>query len=90
MSVSINIHPILQHFTGDQNMVEVSGSTVGQCLEQLVTRFPEVRERLFDKEGKLFDHIEIYVNGESTYPEELSRTVKDGDELHIIMIIAGG
>ena len=29
-------------------------------------------------------------NGESTYPEELAKRVKDGDELNIVLMIAGG
>ena len=90
MSVKINVHPSLTHLTGGKNVVEVSGSTVGQCLEQLVTKFPEIKGWLFAKNGKLNGVIEIYVNGKSSYPEELAMPVKDGDELHIIAIIIGG
>ena len=90
MSVKINIHPFLSQHTNDQDVVEVNGSTVGQCLEQLVARFPELRPWLFEKGGKLNRLVEIYVNMESSYPEELAKPVKDGDELHIIVIISGG
>lgn len=90
MSVKVNIHPTLQHFTGDRDVVEVNGSTVGECLENLVARFPEVKQGLFDKDGKLLNFVDVYVNGESAYPEELAKKVKDGDELHLVLIIAGG
>ncbi len=90
MSVKINIHPVLQHFTSDQDVVEVGGHTVGDCLKELVARFPEVRQGLFDKDGKLLNYVDVYVNGESAYPEELARSVRDGDELHLVMVIAGG
>jgi molybdopterin converting factor small subunit len=90
MSVKINIHPVLYHFTDDQDVVEVDGSTVGQCLEQLVARFPQIRRGLFGKDGKLLNYVDIYVNGESAYPEELAKPVKDGDELHLILMLAGG
>jgi molybdopterin converting factor small subunit len=90
MSVKINIHPFLSQHTNNQDVVEVNGSTVGQCLEQLVARFPELRPWLFEKSGKLNRLVEIYVNMESSYPEELAKPVKDGDELHIIVIISGG
>ncbi len=90
MSVKINIHPTLHSFTDNQDVVQVNWSTVGQCLEQLVARFPHVRERLFDKDGKLLSHVDVYVNGESAYPEEMAKPIKDGDELHIILMIAGG
>ena len=90
MSVKIDIHPFLLHLTNDQAVVEVNGSTVGQCLEELVSRFPELKEWLFGKDGNLNSLVEIYVNLESSFPEELAKTVKDGDELHIVIIIAGG
>ena len=90
MSVTINLHPNLYHFTNDQAVVEVNGSTVGQCLADLVKQFPQIRQGLFGKDGKLLNYVDIYVNQESSYPEELAKPVKDGDELHITLIIAGG
>ena len=90
MSVKVNINPFLFHLTDDQNVVEVDGSTVGQCLQQLVARFPELKNWLFEKDGKLNRLVDIYVNQESSYPEELAKPVKDGDELHIIIILSGG
>ena len=90
MSVKIHIHPNLFHFTNDQEVVEVNGSTVGQCLDHLVARFPDIKPGLLDKDGKLLNYVDVYVNGESAYPEELASPVKDGDELHIVLIIAGG
>jgi len=90
VSAKINIHPFLSQHTNGQDVVEVNGSTVGQCLENLVARFPELRQWLFEKDGKLNRLVEIYVNMESSYPEELAKPVKDGDELHIIIIISGG
>ncbi len=90
MSVKVNIHPVLYHFTNDQDVVVVNGSTVGECLEELVAQFPAIKQGLFDKDGKLLNYVDIYVNGESAYPDELAKPVKDGDELHIVLIIAGG
>ena len=90
MSIKINVHPNLYHLTNDQHVVEVKGGTVGECLEYLVTQFPGIKDGLFDKKGKLLNYVDIYVNLESTYPEELAKSVQDGDELHIILMIAGG
>ena len=90
MSVKLNIHPLLYHITGDQEAIEVNGSTVGECLEVLVAQFPEVRKVLFGKDDQLLNYVDVYINGESTYPEELAKPVSDGDELHIVLIIAGG
>ena len=90
MSVKINIHVELQHLTNEQASVEVDGSTVGECLDNLVSLYPDLKKSLFDDEGNLVTYIEIYVNLESTYPEELNYPVKDGDEIHITIVNVGG
>jgi molybdopterin converting factor small subunit len=90
VSVMIHINPSMTHLTEEQEMLEVQGKNVGQCLEQLVARFPLARDWLFGKDGRLNDHIDIYVNLESSYPEELAKPVHDGDEIHIIAQVAGG
>jgi molybdopterin converting factor small subunit len=90
VSVKINIPSYLSYLANDQDVVEVQGSTVGQCLKQLVDRFPGLRGWLFGKNGNLNKTVDVYVNMESAYPEELAKPVKDGDELHIIIVISGG
>ena len=90
MSIKVNIDPALQHMTNDQLTVEVNGATVGQCLENLVKRFPALGHWLIDPQGKLHDSVDVFVNQVSSFPEELSKPVKDGDELHIVTIISGG
>ena len=90
MSVIVNIHETLRHLTKDQSKIEVHGATVGECLDELVMRFPRVKERLFNKKGTLLNYVDIYVNQESSYPEELAMKVKDGDELSIVLMVAGG
>ena len=90
MSVKININPFLSHLINDQKVVEVNGNTVGQCLQQLVTRFPELKNSLFEKDGKLNRAVDIYVNLESSYPEGLAKPVRDGDELYTVVILSGG
>ena len=90
MSVKINIPQFLQHLANDVKTADVNGSTVGECLNDLVKRFPQFEELLFDKNGKLLKYVDVYINEESTYPEELAKPVNDGDELYIMNIIAGG
>ena len=90
MSVKLIINPILYKYTNNQSTAEVNGDTVGQCLDQLVKQFPEIEKAIFNKKGKLLNYIDIYVNGKSAYPEELTKPVKDGDELNIAIIVGGG
>ena len=90
MSIKIGIPSFLLPFTNDIEAVEANGSTVGECLNYLVKQFPDIEKRLFSNYGNLFEDINISVNGESAYPEQLAKPVKDGDELHILYLIGGG
>ena len=90
MSIKINIHKTHRQFTNGLDIVEVDGNTVGACLDNLVRQFPDMGKVLFNKKGKLVNVIEIYVNLKSAYPDELARQVKDGDDIHITLMIAGG
>lgn len=90
MSIKVDIPSYLQSLTGNMEVVEIAGSTVGECLSQLVKQFPDVEKMLFARNGKLFDYVGIYINKEDAYPDELARAVKDGDELKILYIIGGG
>lgn len=90
MSIKINVYHFLPHLTNDQEVVEVEGRTIGECLENLARRFPAARRWLFTDDGDLCHFINIYINKESVLPEELSKTVKDGDELFIVMMMTAG
>ncbi len=83
MSIEINIPVILQHFTNKIEAVQVNGSTVGECLDDLVEQFPDLRTMFFAESGEFLNFLSVYVNGEYSYPKELSKPVKDGDELSI-------
>ena len=90
MSVKVNLHPYLIHLTDNKDILEVSGKTVGECLEQAVEQYPGLREWIFSKDGTINNMFEIFVNMESTYPEGLAKPVQDGDDIQIIIVIAGG
>jgi molybdopterin converting factor small subunit len=90
MRIEIIIPPSLQPLTGEAGLVTVSGGTVGQCLEELVRRYPKVRSRIFTKNGKLPQGLSIFINKEAAYPGELARPVHDSDKLYLSYIVMGG
>jgi len=90
VSIKINIHKTHRQFTNGLDIIEADGKNVGACLDNLMGQFPDMKKVLFDKKGKLLNVIEIYINQKSAYPNELARQVKDGDNLHITLMIAGG
>ena len=88
MSVKVTLHPYLTE--GGEAKVDLDGKTVGDCLKNLVARFPVMRTKLFAKPDKLHGYIEILVNAQPTVPLELAYPLKDGDEVAILVFLSGG
>jgi len=89
MSIKIKVSLDLRRLINHTEVVEVNGSTVGECLKHLVEQFPLFGDRLFSKQGLLL-YVNIYVNGENAYPESLAKPVRDGDEISITNVLGGG
>ena len=91
MTIKVNIlYPPLHQFTDNQDVIQVEGSTVGECLDHLVKQFPGIEKRLFDRHGKLLNYVYFFINGKGAYPTDLTKPVKDGDELTISLLLPGG
>lgn len=91
MSVKVKIfYPHLQQFTDNQEVVNVDGSTVGECLGHLVKQFPGIEKGIFDEHGQLLNYVYFFINGKGTYPTDLAHPLKDGDELTFALLLAGG
>ncbi|MFH1639547.1 MAG: MoaD/ThiS family protein [Chloroflexota bacterium] len=91
MSVNIKIPVMFQNETKGVKLVEVNGSTVGECLTELIKLHPPVEKVLFDSHAQLTEWLVIIVNGEAL-PEDnrLAVPVKDGDEIYPMMMLGGG
>ena len=91
MSVRVRIPTPLRRFTAGSEEVSVSGNTIGMVVEDMERKFPGVKERLCDEQGRVRRFVNIYVNGDDIrFLNSLDTPVKDGDEVSIVPAIAGG
>lgn len=90
MSIEISLPPSLQPLTGGAKQVDVSGSTIGECLGAMIERYPRMKARLFTRGGKILKGLNVYINGENASPGALVRPVRDGDKIHLAYLIFGG
>ena len=90
MSVEIELSSIFARYSDNQLNIKVEGNTVGECLNDLIRQFSNLEKMLLNKDGKLQHVYDVYINGESAYPMEMKKPVKDGDKLNIVFIIHGG
>jgi molybdopterin synthase sulfur carrier subunit len=90
MSVKINIPTPMRQHTENQAVVEASGTSVKDLLDNLGTKYPGIVSRIFEN-GQVRRFVNIYLNDEDIrYLDSLETAVKDGDELSIIPAVAGG
>ena len=90
MPVNVHIHLTHRQFTNGQDVVAVQGTTVGECLNHLVRLYPGMEKALFAKKDKLLNVVEVFVNHAAAYPNELKKPVTDGDEINLLVMLAGG
>ncbi|CAB5082059.1 hypothetical protein D3OALGA1CA_297 [Olavius algarvensis associated proteobacterium Delta 3] len=90
MSVTIHLHKSQRHLADGKASVDVAGRTVNACLADLIQQYPDLESQLFENSRRLKKNVEIYLNLESAYPDELAKPVRDGDEIHITLILSGG
>jgi len=85
MSVKLKLSPDLYSYTDNQQLVEVNGNTVDECLYHLTGRFPDLKAVIYTEDGNLTDFIVVYIKGEYSEPWDLFRPVKDGGELSLVL-----
>jgi len=89
VSIRVKLPLILQRLSGIEKC-EVTGYTVGECLKSLEMRFPNIKNYLVDRQGRLLGIFGIYLNSEGIYPVDLDTPVQDNDEIIILNFITGG
>ena len=91
MATNIRIPTPLRKLTGEQEVVQADGSTVGDILRSLDTTFPGLKERICDDQGNIRRFVNVYLNDEDIrFLDEQATAVREGDEISIVPAIAGG
>jgi molybdopterin synthase sulfur carrier subunit len=91
MPVKVRIPTPLRKLTHDEEIVQVSATTVGGAISELQSRYPGIKERLTDEAGSVRRFVNVYVNEEDIrFLQNQETVLRDGDEVSIIPAIAGG
>lgn len=88
---TVRIPPVLRGAVGGAKQVEVSGATVGEVLDALVTAHPGLRSQLFGPDGQLNRFVNIYLNDTDVrHLDDVATPVGERDTIVILPAMAGG
>jgi molybdopterin synthase sulfur carrier subunit len=91
MTKKVRIPTPLRKLTNNEEVVEVSATTIGAAITELQSRYPGIQERLMDENGEVRRFVNVYVNEEDIrFLQNQQTPLKEGDEISIIPAIAGG
>lgn len=85
---TVNVASPLRSYTQNAASVEARGTTVEEVLADLEQRFPGMRFRMVDEQGRIRRHIRIFVNTQAA--DDLRASVASGDVVHLICALSGG
>lgn len=88
MSCTVQVASPLRSYTAGAADVPAQGATLSEVLADLERRFPGMRFRMIDEQGRIRRHIRIFVNTREA--TQLSEQVSDGDRVHLICALSGG
>src|SRR5687768_10981176 len=91
MAYRVLIPTPLRPYTDQQDTVEVDGTTVGELLASLTTRYSDLRRHLYSDDGKLRSFVNVYINDDDIrYLQREATALKSGDVVSIVPSVAGG
>jgi len=87
MNITLHLCQVLSYYANNQPSVEVTGNTVSECLHNLATQFPTLNKFIETPDPCRIIHI--HINKEEAATEDLTRSVKDGDEIRLEFFLDG-
>lgn len=84
----VRIPTPLRSYTGQASTVEAAGATVGEVLGDLDRQFPGLRFRVVDEQGRLRQHMKVFVNEDVV--RDLATPLGPTDEVTLMQALSGG
>jgi sulfur-carrier protein len=91
MAVTLKLPTVLARSAGGLTVHEARGATVGDVVNDVAGRFPELAPRLRDAKGQPYPYVIFYVGDEDIrFQQGFATPVADGAEITVVPAIAGG
>ena len=87
----IRFPALMKFYVDNQTEFEVNGATVAEVLENILARYPALKPHLYDANGELRRHFNIFVNGVHLRDlNGLATELLTGDKVILMASAAGG
>jgi len=88
VTCTVRVASPLRSYTEGASSVTASGTTINEVLADLELRFPGMRFRMIDEQGRIREHIRLAIN--SQIINDLGLPVSSGDTVHLLCALSGG
>lgn len=89
--VTIRLPTMLRKYADGNEFIDAEGTTVGEALTAAVAEYPDLGIRLFDAQGRVPSHLNVFHRGRQVGRDDVATTtVEPGERLDLIIAIAGG
>lgn len=86
--IRVSIPSQLIAYTDGATKVEAEGAAVGEVLDDLDRRYPGLKFRVIDEQGRIRRHMRIFVGQDEA--RAVTVPVRDGGEVLIFGALSGG
>lgn len=87
----LRVSSVISYYTDKQTHFEVSGVTALEAVQNAVEKYPALKFHVFDSEGNLRRHINLFVNDVNVKELNGNETlIGEKDVVRILMAAAGG
>lgn len=91
MPIQVRIPTVMRSNTAGKSVVDCSGSTIGQVLDDLVSQHKDIAWVLYDGQGNLHKYVNIYLESDDIrYIGGLDAETGESKEITILPAVAGG
>ncbi len=86
--MNVRIPSNLADYTNEARVVQASGRTLGEALDDLERHYPGIRFRIVSEQDRIRPHIKIFVNRDLA--RDLGAPLSPPDEIMIVAALSGG
>ncbi|MEX2047571.1 MAG: MoaD/ThiS family protein [Chloroflexota bacterium] len=86
----LRLPTVLRPLTGGAAIVEIQGGSLGSLREAIRSGYPDLAERVYDRDGRVREFVSVFVDGEDTRDLGDDHPVAERSEVVLLPAVSGG